>query len=154
MSNWVKERADGVRLAERLKKEDFDRKSAASAELKSQLAPFWKDMISTLRQAVQEFNSEFPEAERMIDHFDTPAEDTLSIRRTAYPAVTVKAQLNNAGTTVQYAISRTQRKGMNTVEKQASFAFAYVDGQPVYVEPTIRNHEDLAKLLLDSFFEF
>ena len=83
MPNWVRERADGVRLAEKQRKEEFERKTAATAELKGQLAPFWKALIGELQEAVKDFIREFPETDRLIDQFETPAADAFSIRRTS-----------------------------------------------------------------------
>ena len=153
MSNWLKERADEVRRAEKERKEEFDRKVLVATNLRSQLMPYWKELLGVLDRTVKDFNGEFPEANRKIDGFEQSA-DTFAIRRVAYPAVVVKGQLNQAGTVVQYAISQSPRKGANTVEKQASFSFTVADGEPCYLDPSLRCHDDVAKLLLDSFFEF
>src|SRR5579871_5952721 len=149
MTNWIKIRADEIRGAELARKNENERKTNAANELKGQLAPFWKALCDMMQDCVKDFNLEFPEASRVIDQFETPAADCFIIRRTTYPLVMVKAQLNNAGTLVQYTIARTQRKGMNAVEKQASFGYAVSAGDPGYADASIRTHEDAAKLLLD-----
>ena len=154
MSNWIKERADAVRIAEKEQKEELERKAGAARDLKRQLDPFWQELVDVLSRCVKQFNFEFPETNRKIDEFEKPSSDTVMIRRTAYPAVSVKAQLNNAGTTVQYSISRIQRKGVNAAEKQASFSYTVTNGKIAYSDPALGSHEDVAKMLLDAFFEF
>ena len=153
MSNWIKERADEVRRIEKQRKEDFDRKVVAASDLRTLLRPLWKELVETVEQSIRQFNSEFPEANRQIDPFEKGA-DNFAIRRVAYPSVLVKVQLNQAGTAVQYSISQVLRKGANTVEKQAGFSYTAGDGQPGYADPNLRSHEDVAKLLLEPFFEF
>ena len=153
MSNWIKDRADEVRRIEKERKEEFDRKVVAAGDLKALLRPAWKELVDVLDKSIKDFNSEFPDANRQIEPFEKAA-DTFTIRRTAYPAVLVKAQLNQAGTTVQYSISQTHRKGANTVEKQASFAYASTDGKAEYSDANLHNHEDVARLFLEPFFEF
>jgi hypothetical protein len=154
MHNWIKLRAEEIRAAEKERREEADRKTKAANELKQQLAPFWRELVGFIQICVKDFNAEFPESGRMIDQFETAAADSFMVRRTAYPAVTLKAQLNNAGTSVQYTISRTQHKGMNTVEKQGSFTYSLVAGHAVYNDASIQTHENAAKLLMDPFFEF
>lgn len=153
MASWIKERADEVRRIEKQRKEDFDRKVVAASDLKTLLRPLWKELVETVDQSIREFNSEFPEANRKIDPFEKGA-DTFAIRRVAYPSVLVKAQLNPAGTAVQYSISQVLRKGANTVERQAAFSYRAGDGQPAYSDTNLRSHEDVAKVLLEPFFEF
>ena len=154
MSNWIAERAAEVRKAEKERSDEFDRKTQAAAVLKTQLGPFWKELVEVLNQSVKDFNTEFPEVNRRIDSLERPDPETLTIRRNAYPAVLVKAQLNGPGTTVRYSISVTPRKGTNAVEQQASFSYTVIDGQVGYAEPTLRSHEDVAKLFFKEFFEF
>jgi len=154
MPNWIQERANDIRNAEKEKKAEFDRKAVAASDLKSQLNPFWKELVEVLNQSVREFNLEFSEVNRRIDPFEKPDAYTFMIRRAAYPSVAVKVQLNNAGTTVQYLISKTPKKGMNVVEKQGTFSYTVTDGRVGYSDPSFHSHDDVAKVLLDAFFEF
>ena len=154
MSDWIKQRAEEIRNAEKQKKLEAERRATAASDLKTQILPYWADFVDSVKQSVAEFNSEFPDASRRIDVFERPDSDTFTVRRTAFPSVTVKAQLNNAATTVQYTISRVPRKGMNTVEKQDSFSYLVKDDKPCYANPLFQSHEDVTKVLLDAFFEF
>src|SRR5688572_28722304 len=122
MPNWIQERANDIRNAEKEKKAEFDRRAVAASDLKTQLSPFWKELVEVLSQSVSEFNLEFSEVNRRIDSFEKLDAYTVMIRRAAYPSATVKVQLNNAGTTVQYLISRTLKKGTNVVEKLGTFS--------------------------------
>jgi hypothetical protein len=154
MSEWIKQRADQIRNAEREKKEEAERKAAAASDLKAQVIPFWNELVEAIHQSVTEFNTEFPETDRRIEPFNKTDPNTFNIRRTAYPSVILKVQLSASGTNVQYQISRTLRKGINTVEKQSTFALVMKDGKPCYSEAHLQSHEDVAKLFLDAFFEF
>ena len=154
MSEWIRVRAEEIRQAERERKAERDRQIAAANLLKARIEPFWNELIDVLASAVKVFNEEFPETDRRIDSFERPTRTVFSMRRTAYPTVTVKAQLNSAGTSVQYTVSRTHRKGTEPVEKQGSFTFGIVEGDVGYVETGINNHEDVAKLFLEPFFTF
>jgi hypothetical protein len=66
----------------------------------------------------------------------------------------VRVQLNNGGSSAHYTISRTERKGTEPVEKQGSFVFGLTDGGVGYLEGGAVNHEDVAKLFLEPFFQF
>ena len=100
------------------------------------------------------FNEEFPETERRIDQVEHKEPTVLLIRRTQYPAVYIKTSLNNTGTSVQYTISQTKRKGTDTVEHQGTFGFGIVDGEVRYVGNGIKTNEDVARIFLEPFFEF
>ena len=153
MSDWIKTRGEEIRRAEKEKKDERDRQTTAASVLKAKADPFWNELVGVLDQRVKDFNAEFPEPERRIDQFEKVA-GGLTIRRTAYPSATVKAHLSGAGTSVHYSISRTLRKGMEPVEKQANFGFGVVDGGIAYLEGGVSEHEDVAKAFLDVFFEF
>ena len=153
MSNWVKVRAEEIRRAEQERKTAGDLQVAMANDLKAKFAPFWSELLGVIEQSVTDFNAEFPETERRIDHFDKVA-SSMFIRRAAYPSASVKITLNNAGASAQYSISRTPRKGSNPIEKQATVTFALADGVIRYVEEGFSTHEDLAKVLLEPFFEF
>ncbi len=153
MSNWVQVRAEEIRRVEKEKKAAGDRQIAIAIDLKAKFAPFWDALLGVLEQSVKDFNAEFPEPERRIDHFDKIA-GSMFIRRSAYPSAAVKIALGNAGTSAQYSISRTPRKGSNAIEKQANLSFVLSDGVVGYAEEGFSTHEDVAKLLLEPFFEF
>ena len=153
MSDWINVRAAEIRLAEKERKAARDRQSEAAVALKARVVPFWIELLGVLEDSVQKFNAEFPEPERKINHFERSATSGLVIERRAYPAVYVKAQLNNGATSVSYSLSRTQRKGIDTVEKQGNLAFGFKDGEIGYVDG-VGNHEDVAKLFLEEFFLF
>src|ERR1051326_6770912 len=152
MSDWITVRAQEIRSAEREKKAERDRQSNAAFALKAKVEPFWAELVAVLEEAVQKFNNEFPEKERQINRFEKPP-NGVSIERTSYPAVFVKAQLNHGATAVSYSINRTARKGVDTVEKQGNFAFGFKDGTAAYIRGFV-DHEDVAKLFLDLFFQF
>ena len=153
MSDWIKARADEIRLAEKVKKAERDKQIETVNALKAKVEPFWNSLVSVLQDSVDEFNREFPEAERKIDRFEKTSATGVSIRRTLYPAVLVRVQLNN-GASVHYTISQTLRKGSDTVEKQGTFVFGLVDGEVGYLEGGIGKHEDAARLFLEPFFQF
>ena len=154
MQEWIRLRAAEIRAAEQERRDESDRKTNAANELKQQLAPFWRELVIFIEGCVKDFNREFPEPSRKIDEFEKPAADSFVIRRSSYPTVMLKAVLNNAGTSVQYTISRTQHKGMSTVEKQGSFTYSLVGGHAAYNDALIQTHENVAKLLMEPFFEF
>jgi hypothetical protein len=154
MSDWIKTRADEIRRkteedrVERVRKADF------AADLKAKILPFWNTLITDLKEAARRFNEEFPEKERQIDQVDLKEPTVLVIRRTNYPAVIVKIQLNTAGTSVQYTISLTRRKGTDVIEQQGTFAFGVVNGEVGFVGDVLHTSEDVAKIFLEPFFEF
>ena len=154
MTEWIRVRAEGIRQVEKERKEERERLIVTAAELKARLEPFWKELVGVLEESVKQFNIEFPDAERRIDQCERNSPTAVTIRRTAYPAATVKIGLNQAGTSIPYAISRTARKGANVVENQASLTIGIVNGDVGYVEENIHTHEDVAKLFLDPFFGF
>src|SRR5579884_711397 len=128
MTSWINERAEEIRRAEKQKKEELAQKLTVARDLKAQLAPFWQVLVKVLLESVKEFNAEFPEPARQINEVSTPDADTIVVRRTAYPTVSLKVQVNNAGTAATYSISRTQRKGINTTETQTTFTYVVNDG--------------------------
>ena len=155
MSDWIKTRADEIRRkteedrVERVRKADF------AADLKAKIQPFWNNLVVDLKEAARRFNEEFPEKERQIDQVELKEPTLLVIRRTNYPAVNVKIQLNNtSGTSVQYTISLTRRKGTDVIEQQGTFAFGVVDGEVGFVGDVLHTTEDVAKIFLEPFFEF
>lgn|SRR2546425_1261016 len=154
MSDWIKVRVAGIRLAEDERKAERNRQMDATKALKAKVEPFWNELIGVLQDSVKEFNSEFPETERQIDHFERPSPTSVTIRRSVYPAAQVRVQLNNGGNSAHYTISRTERKGTEPVEKQGSFVFGLTDGGVGYLEGGVVNHEDVAKLFLEPFFQF
>jgi hypothetical protein len=154
MSDWIKVRSAEIKLAEQEKKAEWDHHVAEANALKAKVGPFWTELMSFLQDSVQEFNSEFPEVERHIDKFEKSPSSGLLIRRTAYPSAMVKAQLTGSATSVHYTISLTQRKGGDPVEKQGNFAFGLKDGGVGYIDGGVLNHEDVAKLFLEPFFQF
>jgi hypothetical protein len=154
MSEWIRVRAEEIRQAERERKAERDRQIAAANILKAKIEPFWRELVEVIASSVKVFNQEFPEADRRIDSFERPSHTAFVMRRAIYPAVTVKAQLNSAGTSVQFSISRTHRKGTEPLEKQGSFTFGIVEGDVAYIESGINGHEDVARLFLDPFFAF
>jgi hypothetical protein len=153
MSDWIKIRAGQIRLAEKEKKAERERQIETANALKAKVEPFWNDLVSHLQESVKEFNMEFPETERKIDHFEKPSLSGLTIRRTVYPSAFVRAQLNN-GISVHYTISQTYRKGTDPVEKQGNFVFGLVEGDVQYIEGGVCQHEDVARLFLEPFFQF
>ena len=154
MSDWIKVRAAAIRSAESDKKAERNRQVEATNKLKARVEPFWNELVSVLQDAVNEFNAEFPEAERQVSHFERSSPTTVSIRRTAYPAALVRAQLNSGGNSVHYQMTQTQRKGVESVEKQGSFVFGITQDEVGYIEGAVANHEDVAKLFMEPFFEF
>ncbi len=154
MSDWIKVRAAEIRSAENARKAERNRQMEAANALKAKVEPFWNDLVGILQDSVKEFNTEFPETERLIDHFDRSSPTAVTIRRSVYPAALVKAQLNNGGSSAHYTISRTQRKGTDPVEKQGNLAFGLTDGEVGYTEGEVVKHEDVAKLFLEPFFQF
>ena len=154
MSDWIKARAAEIRLVEKERKAERDRQTEVANALKAKVAPFWEKLIGILQHSVEEFNSEFHEKERQIDHFERPSPTGVVIRRNAYPTAVVKAQLNSGATSVHYTINRTQRKGTDPIEKQGNFVFGLTDGEVGYIEGGVNNHEDVAKLFLEPFFQF
>jgi hypothetical protein len=154
MSEWIRTRAAEIRLAEKLKKEERERQIEAANVLKAKMEPFWNDLLSVLQSSVEEFNREFPEAERAIDKVEKPSPSNLTIRRSVYPAAFVKVQLGNGSTSLKYSISRTQRKGTDPVETDGSLTLGLTEGQPSYIAEGVSQHEDVAKLCLEPFFQF
>ena len=154
MSDWIKTRADEIRRKSEEDRVERVRKADVAAGLKAQIQPFWNTLVRDLKEAARRFNEEFPEKERQIDQVELKEPTVLVIRRTNYPAVSIKTQLNNAGTSVTYTISLTRRKGTDTVEQQGTFAFSVVDGAVVLVSEAIHTNEDVAKIFLEPFFEF
>ena len=152
--SWIKERADGIRRAEKEKKEERDRQNVAASELKAKTEPFWNELVKVLQESIKEFNEEFPEAERRIDQCERSSATTLMIRRTAYPSSTIKISLNVAGTSIQFAINSTPRKGGNTSEQQTNLLIGIVAGDVGYLEGGVSTHEDVARRFLEPFFEF
>jgi hypothetical protein len=154
MSDWIKLRAAGIRAAEQGKKDERDRQIVAANALKAKAEPFWNSLMTVLQDCVKEFNAEFPEPERRIEHIEKPSPTAVTIRRNVYPGVLVRAQLNGSSTAVHYTITRTPRKGSEPVEKSGNFVFGVKDGQVAYTEGEVNEHEDVAKLFLDPFFDF
>ena len=154
ITNWIKVRAEGIRRAEKEKKAERDRQVTAASEFKAKTEPFWNELLKVLEHSVKEFNEEFPETERRIDQCDRPSVTALAIRRTSYPCATVKVSLNIAGTSVQYSISVTHRKGANPNEQQANLMLGIIDEKVGYLEGGVSSHEDVAKRFLEPFFEF
>jgi hypothetical protein len=154
MTEWIKERAEGIRKAEKEKKVERERLSGLAADLKAKTEPFWKQLVGILEDSVQQFNTEFPDPERRIDGIEKNSATALTIRRSAYPAATVKVGFNSTGTSIPYAISTTARKGANVAENQANLAVGLVDGEAAYLDEGIRTHEDAVKIFLDPFFGF
>jgi hypothetical protein len=154
MSDWIKERADEIRRKTEEDRVERVRKADVAADLKAKIQPFWNTLVRDLKEATRRFNEEFPEKERQIDQVELKEPTLLLIRRTAYPAVAVKTQLNTAGTSVQYTINQTRRKGTDSIEHQGTFAFGLIDGEAGYLGDIIHNNEDVAKIFLEPFFEF
>jgi hypothetical protein len=153
MSEWIKVRAAEIRSVESERKAERSRQLDASNKLKAKIAPFWNELAEVLQDSVKEFNIEFSESERLIDHFEKTA-TMVTIKRTAYPAALVRAQLNSGGNSVHYQITQTQRKNVDSTEKQGSFVFGIIQDDVGYVEGGVAQHEDVAKLLLEPFFQF
>src|SRR5713226_1297532 len=109
MSDWIKTRADEIRRKTEEDRVERVRKADVAAVLKAQIQPFWNTLVTDLKEAARRFNEEFPERERLIDQEELKEPTVLVIRRTNYPAVSIKVQLSNAGTSVQYTISLTRR---------------------------------------------
>ena len=154
MSDWIKTRADEIRRKAEVDRVERVRKADIAADLKAKIQPFWNNLVADLKEAARRFNEEFPEKERQIDQVELKEPTVLIIRRTNYPAVSIKANLNNVGTAVQYTISVTRRKGTDAVEQQGTFAFGVVDGNVVFVSELIHTNEDVARIFLEPFFEF
>ena len=154
MSDWIKTRADEIRRKTEEDRVERVRKSDVAAELKAKIQPFWNTLITDLKEAVRRFNEEFPEKERQIDQVELKEPTVLVLRRTSYPAVNIKTQLNNAGTSVQYTVGVTRRKGSDPVEQQGTFAFGLIDGEAGFLGDVIHTNEDVAKIFLEPFFEF
>ena len=154
MPDWIKGRADEIRRKAEEDRVERNRRNDAAADLKAKTQPFWNDLMSDLKEAVRRFNEEFPEKERLIDQVEHKEATILLIRRTAYPAVYIKTSLNTSGTTVQYTITQTRRRGTDAVETQGTFSFGVVDGEVGYVGNGLKTHEDVAKIFLEPFFEF
>ena|SRR5437016_749815 len=154
MPDWIKDRATVIRSAESEKKAERNRQVEASNKLKARVAPFWNELVDVLQDSVKEFNVEFPETERHIDHFDRSSPTTVTIKRTAYPAVLVRVQLNSGGNSVHYQVNQTPRKGVDSVEKQGNFVFGITQDDVGYVEGGVTRHEDVARLFLEPFFQF
>jgi hypothetical protein len=154
MSDWIKTRADEIRRKTEEDRVERVRKTDVAADLKARIQPFWNSLITDLREAVRRFNEEFPEKERQIDQVELKEPTVLVIRRTSYPAVNIKIQLNNAGTSVQYTVSLTRRKGTDAIEHQGTFAFGLTDGEPGFIGDVIHTNEDVARIFLEPFFEF
>jgi hypothetical protein len=154
MSDWIKVRAAEIRSAESEKKAARNQQIEVAKALRAKIEPFWNDLIGILKDSIEGFNSEFPEAERQIDHFERSSPTSVTIRRSAYPATQVRVQLNSGGYAVHYTISKTERKGTEPVEKQGNFVFGLTGGDVGYIEGGVGNHEDVAKLFLEPFFQF
>jgi hypothetical protein len=154
MPDWIKTRADEIRRKAEEDRVERVRKADAAADLKKRIQPFWNSLISDLKEATRRFNEEFPEKERQIDQVELKEPTVFVIRRTAYPAVSIKTQLNTAGTSVQYTINTTRRKGTDSVEQQGAFAFGLVNGEAGYLGDVIHSNEDVARIFLEPFFEF
>jgi hypothetical protein len=154
MSDWIRTRAAEIRLAEKEKKAERERLVEVADALKAKVEPFWGHLVSILEDSVKVFNTEFPETERRIDHFEKTSSTGVTIKRSVYPTGLVKAQLSPSGTSVHYTISRTQRKGTDPTEKQGNFAFGLTNGEAGYVDGGIGNHEEVAKLFMEPFFQF
>lgn len=154
MTEWIKVRAEEIRQVEKDRKAEKERLIVVASDLKARTEPFWKELVDVLEASVKQFNVEFPDADRRIDQYEKNSPTALTIRRTSYPAATVKVGFNQTGTSIPYAISRTPRKGASVVESQANLIVGIVDGEVGYVEENIHNHEDAAKLFLDPFFGF
>ena len=152
--SWIRVRAEEIRQAEKERKTERERQTTVANELKAKTEPFWKDLLGILEDSVKEFNQEFPEADRRIDQYERSSATTLIIRRTAYPSATVKVSLNIAGTSIQYSINSTARKGANTSEQQANLLIGMVNGKAGYLEGGVSTHEEVARRLLEPFFEF
>jgi hypothetical protein len=153
MSDWIRVRASEIRFAEKEKKAAADRQSQALAALKAKVEPFWNDLMGLLEHSVKTFNAEFPEPERRIDHFEKSSSSGLVIEKRGYPTVFVRAQLNGGATSVNYSITTTQRKGADAVAKQGNLTLDFSDGEVGFVDG-VGNHEDVAKLFLEPFFQF
>src|SRR2546425_425030 len=145
MSDWIKQRADEIRRKAEEDRLERVRKADMAANLKAKILPFWNGLVSDLKDSVRRFNDEFPEKERQIDQVEQKEANVLMIPRPSYPAVYVKTQLNTAGTSVQYTISQTRRKGTDSVEQQATFSFGIIDGEVGYVGNGVKTNEDVAK---------
>jgi hypothetical protein len=154
MSDWIKMRADEIRRKSEEDRVERVRKADVAADLKAKIQPFWNTLVRDLKEAARRFNEEFPEKERQIDQVELKEPTVLVIRRTNYPAVSIKAQLNNAGTSVQYTLSLTRRKGTDPIEQQGTFAFGVVDGDVGFISELVHTNEDVAKIFLEPFFEF
>ena len=154
MSDWIKTRADEIRRKAEEDRVERVRKADVAAVLKAKIQPFWNTLVTDLKEAARRFNEEFPERERQIDQVELKEPTVLLIRRTNYPAVSIKTQLSNSGTSVNYTISITRRKGTDPIEQQGTFAFSVVDEEVVLVSETIHMNEDVARIFLEPFFEF
>ena len=154
MSDWIKTRADEIRRKAEEDRVERVRKADVAAVLKAKIQPFWSTLVTDLKESVRRFNEEFPERERQIDQVELKEPTVLLIRRTNYPAVSIKTQLSNSRTSVNYTISVTRRKGTDAIEQQGTFAFSVVDGAVVLVSETIHTNEDVARIFLEPFFEF
>ena len=154
MSDWIKQRADAIKQKAEEDRLEKNRKTDAANVLKAKILPLWSGLVSDLKDAVRRFNEEFSEKERQIDQVEQNEATVLVIRRTSYPTVSIKTSLNSLGTTVQYTISQTRRRGTDPVEQQANFGFGMVDGQVGYIGDTVKSNEDVARIFLEPFFEF
>jgi hypothetical protein len=154
MSDWIKARADEIRRKAEEDRVERIRKSDVAADLKAKIQPFWNALVMDLKEAARRFNEEFPEKERQIDQVELKEPTVLVIRRTGYPAVNIKTQLNHAGTSVQYTVSLTRRKGTDAIEQQGTFAFGLVNGEAGFLSDVIHTNEDVARIFLEPFFEF
>ena len=153
-TDWIKTRADEIRRIEKERKAEKERQLEAAVALKARLEPFWNELVTCLDQSAGAFNVEFPEPERRINEVTRPSPAVIVIKRSAHPSATVKAQLNTTGTAVNYTVSRTLRKGTEPVEKLGSCSFGVVDDAIVYTDGGVSQHEDVAKILFEPFFEF
>jgi hypothetical protein len=154
MTEWIRLRAEGIRQAEKERKEERERLVVVAAQLKAQTEPFWNELVRVLEESVRQFNIEFPEAERRIDAWEKNSATAVTIRRNAYPAAIVKINFNNAGTAIPYAMSLTARKGASVVENQANLVVGVIEGEPGYADEHVHCHEDAAKVFLEPFFSF
>ena len=154
MPDWIKVRADEIRRKAEEDQQEKKRKTDAAVLLKEKTAPFWNSLVSDLKEAVRRFNEEFPEKERQIDPLELTMGTGMVIRRAAYPAVTVKIQLTQSGTSVNYTISQTKRRGADATEQHSAFAFGVVEGEVAYLGDTLKTNQDVAMIFLEPFFEF
>lgn len=151
--DWMKRKADEARRARQ--------ESLASAEKRKQdanktkkLAPeAWKALVSAAEEKKKHFNEEFAnDADFTIDHFDVEPPSKLEIRRTRYPAVSVKAYLSPDDQYISYEVRRQTSEWSGTLsfhrDEKGNIVFHGSRSSLEAVGPT-----EAAQNLIEPFFE-